>query len=183
MKLKGQLITGRTLEEVRAHLGLSLLDYCWILGIYSATYTRITNKNKDLPVDHVHAALIRYLVKHIHDYPYHRVVTQTTQTTQILKQLRVAYQGSKRISIAAVKLDLSNYGHLGTLLLRGYSSANNYETGPTDMPLSVARWANVVIECLEKGYEARIQAVINDEASAHGIKPSKLLVRGWTSTV
>src|SRR5690606_34303959 len=97
-------------------------------------------------------------------------------------QIRDAYEASDWLTIGGEDLDFSINGHLATVLFRGYSTAIKYDTGQTVMPLSVARWGNLVVECMEEGKVHRIKNIILEEADAHGIHPTKLLSRGWTTS-
>lgn len=183
MKLKGVLITGEVLETVRESLGIPMLDYCWLLGMYGPTYTRLTTKGATEPLDHVHAAIIRYLNSYFPDYPYQRVITANPKesTKLLINQMRSAYEKVGPLKLGGQVLDLDHSGSLGTLLFRSYSSARHYEAGATEMTLTIARWTNVVIHCFENGFEKRIINVITEEANAHGIAPESLLPRGWYS--
>jgi hypothetical protein len=183
MNIKSRIITGEVLESVRESLGLSLLDYCWILGIYNPTYTRLTTKGANEPLDHAHAALIRYLNAYFPEYPFDRVITQNSKdsTKILINQIRNSYEKVGPLKLGGEILDLNQYGSLGTMLFRSYSSARHYETGATEMTLTIARWSHLVVYCFENGLEKRIIKVINEEAKAHGIDPETLLPRGWYS--
>ncbi|UUA75123.1 hypothetical protein [Cellvibrio sp. QJXJ] len=181
MNLKGCVITGEVVEKVRLSLELSTLDYCWLLGIFAPTYARIISNGKNEPVDHVHAGLIRYINKYYPDYPFKKVITQNTKgsTRSLINSMRASAKKLGPLKLQNEVLNLDEYGTIGTLLFRSYSSARHYETGSTEMTLTIGRWCNVVIECFEDGHEDRILNVIKEEAKAHRIQPDSLLPRGW----
>lgn len=181
MKLKGQLITGSVMEQVRENSRITVQDFIWILGIYSATYTRMTTKAANEPLDHVHAGLIRYVAAHWPDIPAQSLFTDISpDTTRVLiKKIRNAYDHLEPIKLGNSFVDLSEYGGLGTILFRSYSSARHYDLATTDMTVAVERWAKIVLYCFENGLEKRIVNILTDEAKANGKDPESLLHRGW----
>jgi hypothetical protein len=180
MNLKNLIIDGHTVTHVMTMLDIPQRDIVWLLGMFSATYHRLTTKLPTQPLDHVHAGIIRFIAAKWPDIPASSLLgLPTCQTVEHIEKLKMAYAKYRPIRIAGVILDLSNNGHLAFILFRSISSARNYLSGTTTMIVSVEIWVHLVIYLFETDQSRLLIKILKDEAAATNTSIEYALEHGW----
>lgn len=155
-------------------------DMVWLLGMFSATYHRLTTKHPSQPLDHVHAGIVRFIASTWPNIPAEKLLGLTQKdTVEHIEQLKATYDVYGPIRVGGVSLDLDNAGHLAFLLFRSISSARNYLAGTTSMIVSVEIWINLVIFCLENNKAKLLVQILSEEAEVSGTSIIEALETGW----
>lgn len=184
---KPEIITGTRLNEIKDELDITLYDYAWFLGLYSASYTRVVGDKAEHPVDHPIAGLARFLLLNFPDIPMpldRMILTEHDRSANQLERLKESYlDAGAQISIGGHLLDLERPAHLSALIFRSKASVYQYASGRVSIILSVSHWLSIVQWAIEADQTDKIESVIADELKAHGRHKKadieELLKFGW----
>jgi hypothetical protein len=183
--MKNNILTGKDLKDFLELLSSNTLFAQCLIGIYAPTMLTINNR-PDIPLDRSISVIIRLTTNNLDFIDTVPSVYLRKNWTAV--DLIEAWNNTPikhRIKVGGKDLNLESYGHLGVIMMRGYSAARKLLLDDGGIPSTKkptrqsSAWIGLIIYCLKTRKSALIEQVIAEEIAVHDVEIEEIMKKGW----